>query len=67
LKAVSSNRNERGNRRELNGLREKAKTAGCNFFRLDSGTARAQAHKFYFNQGFSILAVLFSEPLQKPK
>ncbi len=51
----------------LNCLREKARAAGCNFFRLDSGTARAQAHKFYFNQGFSISAFSFSEPLQEPK
>ena len=28
-------------------LRQKAMTAGCQFFRLDSGTSRAQAHKFY--------------------
>lgn len=47
----------------LNWLREKASAAECLYFRLDSGTARAQAHKFYFNQGFSIGALLFSERL----
>jgi GNAT superfamily N-acetyltransferase len=45
-------------------LREKALAAGCNFFRLDSGTARSQAHKFYFNQGFSISSFSFSEQLK---
>ncbi len=48
----------------LNYLREKALAAGCNFYRLDSGTARSQAHKFYFNQGFSISSFSFSEQLK---
>jgi GNAT superfamily N-acetyltransferase len=48
----------------LNCLREKALAAGCHFFRLDSGTARSQAHKFYFNQGFSISSFSFSEQLK---
>ena len=48
----------------LNCLREKALAAGCNFFRLDSGTARSRAHKFYFNQGFSISSFSFSEQLK---
>jgi GNAT superfamily N-acetyltransferase len=48
----------------LNCLREKALAAGCNFFRLDSGTARSRAHKFYFNQGFSISSFFFSEQLK---
>jgi GNAT superfamily N-acetyltransferase len=48
----------------LNYLREKAVAAGCNFYRLDSGTARSQAHKFYFNQGFSISSFSFSEQLK---
>ena len=47
----------------LNWLREKASAAECLYFRLDSATARAQAHKFYFNQGFSIGALSFSERL----
>ena len=51
----------------LNCLREKARTAGCNYFRLDSGTARAKAHKFYFNQGFSISSFSFSEQLHDPE
>ena len=47
----------------LKWLREKAKTAGCEFFRLDSGTSRAQAHKFYFKQGLTIAAFAFCEQL----
>ncbi len=44
-------------------LRDKARKAECRSYHLDSGTARAQAHKFYFNQGFTISAYHFSEQL----
>ena len=44
-------------------LREKARKAGCRSYHLDSGTARGQAHKFYFNQGFTISSYHFSEQL----
>jgi len=44
-------------------LRDKARKAGCRSYHLDSGTARGQAHKFYFNQGFTISAYHFSEQL----
>ena len=47
----------------LDWLREKAKKAGCRSYHLDSGTARGQAHKFYFNQGFTISSYHFSEQL----
>jgi GNAT superfamily N-acetyltransferase len=47
----------------LDWLRDKARSADCQYFRRDSGTARSQAHKFYFNQGFSIGAFSFSERL----
>jgi GNAT superfamily N-acetyltransferase len=47
----------------LDWLRDKARSADCQYFRLDSGIARSQAHKFYFNQGFSIGAFSFSERL----
>ncbi len=40
-------------------LRERAEIEGCEFFRLDSGITRAQAHRFYFNQGFTISAYHF--------
>jgi len=51
----------------LSWLRENARSAGCQYFRLDSGTGRSQAHKFYFNQGFSIGAFSFSEQLTESK
>ncbi len=45
-------------------LRAKAQEADCNFFHLDSGTQRGQAHKFYFKQGFTIASYHFSEQLK---
>ena len=33
-------------------------------YHLDSGTQRGEAHKFYFNQGFTITSYHFSEQLQ---
>lgn len=44
-------------------LRNEAKKENCNFLHLDSGTHRAEAHKFYFRQGFSIASYHFSEQL----
>lgn len=44
-------------------LREKAIHSDCNYFHLDSGTHRGQAHKFYFKQGFTIASYHFSEKL----
>ena len=48
----------------LDWLREKAREADCRAYHLDSGTQRGQAHKFYFNQGFTITSYHFSEQLQ---
>ena len=45
-------------------LREKAEAENCEFFRLDSGVARGLAHKFYYNQGFSIAAFHFAVHLK---
>lgn len=47
----------------VNWLREEASKENCNFFHLDSGTHRDQAHKFYFKQGFKIASFHFSEKL----
>ena len=44
-------------------LRSYGKAADCNVLHLDSGTHRGQAHKFYFQQGFSIASYHFSESL----
>ena len=49
----------------INWLREEARTAGCKYFHLDSGTHRGKAHKFYFNQGFAIASYHFSECLDE--
>ena len=49
--------------RLINWLREQALNAECNYFHLDSGTHRNQAHKFYFSQGFNIASYHFSERL----
>lgn len=47
----------------LDWLRDKARNADCRSYHLDSGTARGQAHKFYFTQGFTISSYHFSEQL----
>lgn len=44
-------------------LRNEGIESGCNYFHLDSGTHRGQAHKFYFKQGFTIASYHFSEQL----
>ena len=44
-------------------LKDKAKSAGCDFFDLDSGTQRGRAHKFYFEQGLTIASYHFTEEL----
>lgn len=44
-------------------LRDEARKEGCNHFHLDSGTHRGRAHKFYFQQGFTIASYHFSEEL----
>ncbi|MEQ1517091.1 MAG: GNAT family N-acetyltransferase [Usitatibacteraceae bacterium] len=42
-----------------------ARGEGCDTFALDSGTQRAQAHKFYFREGMTVPAFHFSKPLSK--
>lgn len=61
---TSANARSRGYGEQLiDWLRDKAKKSGCKAYHLDSGTARGQAHKFYFNQGFTITSYHFSEQL----
>jgi len=45
-------------------LREVAKQSGCEYLHLDSGTQRAQAHKFYFQQGLTVSCFHFDEKLK---
>lgn len=40
-----------------------ARVQGCAYLHLDSGTQRAQAHKFYFAQGMTISSYHFLKPL----
>ena len=46
-------------------LRHEANEQGCKVLHLDSGTHRAEAHKFYFDQGFKIASFHFSQPLDE--
>ena len=44
-------------------LERVAREAGCANLRLDSGTHRQQAHKFYFREGMVITSFSFTKPL----
>jgi len=46
-------------------LRHEANQQGCKVLHLDSGTHRAEAHKFYFDQGFKIASFHFSQQLDE--
>ncbi|MDC1435875.1 GNAT family N-acetyltransferase [Gammaproteobacteria bacterium] len=48
----------------LSWLRELAISEGCSYLHLNSGTHRGRAHKFYFEQGFTIASYHFSEQLK---
>ena len=50
-------------KRMIDWLRGKAKTTDCKFLHLDSGTQRGRAHKFYFQEGFTITSYHLSEEL----
>ncbi len=47
----------------LDWLKDLAREEGCVQLRLDSGTHRAQAHKFYFREGLTIQAFHFETNL----
>lgn len=42
-----------------------ARDRDCQWFTLDSGAQRQQAHKFYFREGMTISSFHFSKPLEK--
>ena len=46
-------------------LEMRARESGCKFIHLDSGTARGEAHKFYFKLGYSIKAYHFGQALNE--
>jgi GNAT superfamily N-acetyltransferase len=48
----------------LDTLNEIARTRGCDYLGLDSGTQRQKAHRFYFREGLTITAFHFVKPLK---
>ena len=50
-------------RRMITWLRDKANSSQCKFLHLDSGIHRGRAHKFYFQEGFTIASYHFSQEL----
>jgi GNAT superfamily N-acetyltransferase len=44
-------------------LEERARTAGCQMFSLDSGTQRPGAHRFYFRMGMAISSFHFAKKI----
>ncbi|MCX6127398.1 MAG: GNAT family N-acetyltransferase [Proteobacteria bacterium] len=46
-------------------LQRLAREHGCDEFRLDSGTQRQQAHKFYFREGMVVTAFHFGKKIAK--
>lgn len=63
LVTVTSVRSKGHGEKMVTWLRNEALKTECNYFHLDSGTHRGQAHKFYFKQGFTIASYHFSEQL----
>jgi GNAT superfamily N-acetyltransferase len=48
-------------------VREIARTRGCMYLELDSGSRRLDAHRFYRSQGLEEVALHFSAPLSGQK
>lgn len=46
-------------------LTDLARDAGCDYVTLDSGTARTEAHRFYFREGYRITSFHFRRALGK--
>ncbi|MEU9305842.1 GNAT family N-acetyltransferase [Streptomyces sp. NPDC048269] len=44
-------------------LEEHARTADCTALKLDSGTHRSDAHRFYFRERMAVTAFNFVKPL----
>jgi GNAT superfamily N-acetyltransferase len=49
----------------LDHMQEMARQKNCDNFKLDSGTQRQQAHKFYFREGMCVHAFHFIKPLRQ--
>ena len=67
LVTASNSRTKGYGEKMIQWLRAVAQKEACNYYHLDSGTHRGQAHKFYFKQGFQIASYHFSEKLQDPQ
>jgi GNAT superfamily N-acetyltransferase len=65
LVTAESQRSKGFGEKLLSWLRELAISEDCSFLHLDSGTHRGRAHKFYFQQGFTIGSYHFSEKLKE--
>jgi len=63
LVTANANRSSGYGKRMIEWLRDEAKRSNCKFLHLDSGTHRGRAHKFYFQEGFTIASYHFSEEL----
>lgn len=63
LVTATDHRSRGHGKQMIDWLRDQARQANCRYFHLDSGTHRGQAHKFYFDQGFTIASYHFSEEL----
>ena len=63
LVTLGNSRSQGYGEKMVNWLRNEARKENCNFYHLDSGTHRSEAHKFYFRQGFTIASYHFSEQL----
>ena len=63
LVTANANRSSGYGKRMIEWLRDEAKRSNCKFLHLDSGTHRGRAHKFYFQEGFTIASYHFSQEL----
>jgi len=61
LVTLESKRSKGHGEQMVKWLRNEARKEDCNYYHLDSGTHRSEAHKFYFRQGFTIASFHFSE------
>ena len=62
LVTASAHRGKKYGAALLTFLNEHAKTLGCKFLELDSGTKRLDAHRFYRREGLEEVALHFSRP-----
>jgi GNAT superfamily N-acetyltransferase len=64
LVTVEEHRSKGYGEQMIKWVRQQAIAQDCRFLHLDSGTHRGKAHKFYFEQNFTIASYHFSEELK---